>query len=273
MRKIKVRQLKFDFSQNTERYWFEQSAFKTHLFNSFTIGVCDVEKYLIQNVNQRINFINNPQLKQDAKAFIGQEGQHSLQHQKFWHNLHFLGYKFDTYLICLRILFFEILARRMSPNFNLAISVGIEHLTTLLAEFALEYHFFEAAQPLLKELFEWHAAEELEHKAVVFDVLQSATNNYLLRIFGMFVGHILVFWFLNLGMAMLLYQDKKLLDKKVWQELFEFWITKDKFLCKVFLNAIDFCRPDFHPAQKDHLFLIQSVINNGVADLKYEHDF
>lgn len=262
MSKIKVRRLNLDFSQHIQRYWFEESIFKTHLFNSLTIGVCDVEKYLIESVNKRINFINNPQLKQDAQAFIGQEGQHSLQHQKFWDNLSLLGYKFDTYLICLRMTFRQILPHCMSPNLNLAVSVGIENLTTLLAEFALESHFFADAEPSLKQLFEWHAVEELEHKAVVFDVLQSTTNNYLLRLLGMFIGNILVFWFLNLGMIILLYQDKKLFDQQVWQEFFEFWITKDKFLYKVLLNAIDFCRPDFHPAQKDHLFLIQNVINN-----------
>jgi predicted metal-dependent hydrolase len=259
MSKIKVRRLDFDFSQDIERYWFDQSAFKTHLFNSFTIIVYDMEKYLIQNVNNRMNFIDDPQLKQDAQGFIGQEAQHSLQHQKFWENLEFLGYKFDTYLICLRFIHFQILARCMSPNFNLAVSVGIEHLTTFMAEFVLENNFLDAAKPSLKQLFEWHSVEELEHKAVVFDVLQSTTNNYLLRLLGMLIGHILVFWFLNWGMVILLYQDKKLLDRNVWQEFLEFWITKDKFLYKILLNAIDFCRLDFHPAQKDHLFLIQNI--------------
>lgn len=259
MNNIKVRRLDFDFCPDIERYWFEQSAFKTHLFNSFTIGVFDIEKYLIQNVNKSINLIDNPQLKQDAQAFINQEAQHSLQHQKFWNNLQNLGYKFENYLSCQRSIFFQILAQRMSPNFNLAVGVGIEHLTTLMAEFALETDLFAHADPSLKRLFEWHAVEELEHKAVVFNVLKSKTNNYLLRLLGMLIGHILVFWFLNWGMAMLLYQDKKLLDKKVWQEFLEFWITKDKFLYKVLLNAIDFCRPDFHPAQKDHSFLMQKI--------------
>ncbi|MDB9373910.1 metal-dependent hydrolase [Nodularia sphaerocarpa] len=262
MSQIKVRRLDFDFPQPIEKYWFNQSVFKTHLFNSLTIGVYDIEKYLIQNVKKRIDCIENLQLQQDAQAFIGQEAQHSLQHHKFWDNLRSLGYRFDTYLLCLRMVFWQILYRWMSPNFNLAVSVGIEHLTTLLAEFALETHFFATAEPSLKQMFEWHAVEELEHKAVVFDVLQSKTNNYLLRLLGMFIGHILIFWFLNLGMVMFLYQDKKLLDKQVWQEWLEFWITKDKFLYKVLLNARDFCRTDFHPAQKEHLFLIQSVRNN-----------
>ena len=249
MSKIEVRQLNFDFSANTERYWFNQSVFKTHLFNSFTLGIPDIEKYLIRNVKKRINLIDNPQLKQEAQAFISQEAQHLLQHTKFWDNLRSSGYKFDNYLGWVRAILFDTLERRMSINLNSAIAAGIEHLTTLMAEFVLEVDLFAEVEPQLKQLFEWHAVEEIEHKTVLYDVLPNVTNNYLLRLIGMFIAHILVLSFLNLGLAILLYQDKKLLDRKVWQELIEFWLTKDKFLYKALLNAIDYLRKDFHPSQ------------------------
>lgn len=70
MSKIELRRLNLDFSANTQRYWFNQSVFKTHLFNSLTIFVPELEKYLICHVKKRINFIDNPQLKQEAQAFI-----------------------------------------------------------------------------------------------------------------------------------------------------------------------------------------------------------
>lgn len=259
MSQITVRRLNFNFSQDIEKYWLNQSAFKTHLFNSLTISVTDIEKYLILNVKKRISLIANPQLKQEAQAFIGQETQHSLQHTKFWANLRYLGYEFDTHLSWLRWILFNILERRMSTNLNLAISAGIEHLTILIAEFILEDNSLAEADPQLKKLFEWHAVEEIEHKTVLFDVLQNATKNYLLRILGMLIAYILVFSFLNLGLIILLYQDKKLLDKKVWWEFIKFWITKDKFLYKALLSATDYLRKDFHPTQKDHLFLIKKV--------------
>lgn len=249
MSKIEIRRLNFDFSANTERYWFNQSVFKTHLFNSITIGTPEFEKYLIRHVKKRINFLDNPQLKQQAEAFIYQESQHSHQHKKFWDNLRASGYKFDTYLRCIETILFDILEQQMSVNLNLAIAAGIEHLTTLIAEFGLEVDLFAEAEPELKQLFEWHALEEIEHKTVLYDVLQNATNNYLLRQVGMFIAHILVLLFLNLGLAILLYQDRKLFDRKVWQELIEFWITKDKFLYKALFNAINYLRKDFHPSQ------------------------
>ncbi|MBD0304386.1 MAG: metal-dependent hydrolase, partial [Tolypothrix sp. T3-bin4] len=175
--------------------------------------------------------------------------QHSQQHKKFWYNLRAYGYEFETYLRWVQTIFSNILERQISLNLNLAIAAGIEHLTTLIAEFTLETDFFAEAEPELKQLFEWHALEEIEHKTVLYDVLQNATNNYLLRQVGMFIAHILVLFFLNFGLAILLYQDRKLFDRKVWQELIEFWITKEKFLYKALFNARNYLRKDFHPSQ------------------------
>jgi uncharacterized protein len=246
---IQIRKVNFAFPQQTERYWCGNSAFKTHLFNSFTLGVPDIEKYLILNIKKRINKIDNPTLKQEAQAFMTQEGQHSLQHSKFWDNLRYQGYTFDTYQALLQSTFFQILERRLSENFNLAISAGLEHLTTLMATAALEDNWFAEAEPQLRQLFEWHALEEIEHKTVVYDVLQNATRNYLLRLMGMLIANFLILVFLNLGLFMFLYQDKKLLDQKVWQEMLEFWMTKDKFLYRVLINSIEYFRKDFHPSK------------------------
>ncbi|OUL18577.1 hypothetical protein BV378_36550 [Nostoc sp. RF31YmG] len=253
---LELRRINFEFPEQIERYWFGKSAFKTHLLNSLTILLPDIEQYLIHNIKNRIKQIGNPQLKQQAQAFIGQEAQHSQQHSKFWDNLHFFGYKFDAYLHFLQAILFKALESRLSISLNLSISAGIEHLTTLIAEYALESDFMAEAEPNLKQLFEWHAVEEIEHKTVVYDVFQNRTKNYLIRIVGLFISNILVLFFLIWGLVILLYQDKKLLDRKVWQESIDFFFTKDKFFYRVLLNSIDYFRKGFHPSQKNNLFLI-----------------
>jgi uncharacterized protein len=250
---IEVRHVNFEFPLQIERYWLGKSAFKTHLSNSLTVLLPDIEQYLIDNVKNRIKQIDNPQLKKQAQAFVTQEAQHSRQHSKFWVNLESFNYKFDTYLHCLRAILFKTLESRLSISLNLSISAGIEHLTTLIAEYALESDFLVEAEPHLKQLFEWHAVEEIEHKTVVYDVFRSTSNNYLIRILGLFISNILVLFFLIWGLAILIYQDKKLLDRKVWQESIAFFLIKDKFFYRVLLNAIDYFRKDFHPSQKHQM--------------------
>lgn len=256
---IKVRKADFEFPRQIDKYWFGNSAFKTHLLNSLTLLLPDLEQYIIRNITRQLKEINYPYLKQEVRAFISQEGQHSLQHTKFWDNLRSCGYEIDSYINWVRNSLFKTLERRLNLNLNLAIIAGIEHLTTLVAEIALEKEFMTAAEPKLRELFEWHALEEIEHKSVAFDVLQSATNSYPVRIVGMLIANILVLSCLNFGVAMLLYQDKKLLDKKVWQESSQFWFTREKFLSRAFLHSIEYLKKDFHPDQRNNLFLIQQV--------------
>lgn len=251
--------MNFEFPKQMEKYWFGNSPFKTHLLNSLTLLLPDIEHYLIFNVSQRLKLIENPELLQAGKAFIGQESQHSLQHTKFWENLRASGYNIDFYLHCLKVVLFKALANQLNNQLNLAISAGIEHITTLFAEFALELNFLQAAEPTLKNLFEWHAVEEIEHKSVVFDVLQNSTRSYPVRLLGLVISHLLVLVFLNLGLVMLLYQDKKLFDPKVWQEMIQFWLTQEKVLFRVLFNALKYCKITFHPSQINNLFLLKSV--------------
>jgi hypothetical protein len=254
---IKVRRINFEFPLESDRYWCGNSPFKTHLLNSFTLLLPDVEQYLIRAVRQRLKFIDNLQLKQDVRGFIGQEAQHSLQHSKFWDNLRASGYEIDNYISWVRVVLFNTLGRRLSLELNLAIGAGLEHLTTLLGEMALEGDFLADAEPNLRKLFEWHAAEEIEHKSVVFDVLQNASNSYLLRLVGMVISHIFVVGFFNLGLVMLLYQDKKLLDGNVWQEMIQFWFIREKFIFRALSNCLKYCKMNFHPSQTDNLFLLK----------------
>ncbi|MCV3212802.1 hypothetical protein OGM63_04545 [Plectonema radiosum NIES-515] len=69
----------------------------------------------------------------------------------------------------------------------------------------------------------------------------------------------MILLFLNLGLAILLYQERKLFDRKIWQEFIEFWLTQDKFLYKALFNGRDYLIKDFHPSQNDNPFLIDKV--------------
>ncbi|KOP22998.1 hypothetical protein AMR41_28355 [Hapalosiphon sp. MRB220] len=260
MSQITVRQMNFDFSEQTERYWCGNSHFRTHFFNSITLLFPDGEQFMLRTIKGQIKQINNLQLKQEASAFIGQEAQHSIQHENFWEILQQQGYELKTYLRFLRFILWNICENWLSIELKLAMIAGVENCTNVVAELVLEEELLAEAEPKLKELFEWHAAEEIEHKTVAYDVLQNVTKSYPIRLLGMLIGYTFVFGFLNLGLFMMLYQDKKLLNFKVWQEMVQFLFIKEKFLFKVFLNSLEYLRKNFHPLQRDNLFLVRKGI-------------
>lgn len=261
---ITVRQPAFEFPVPIERYWMGGSVFKTHLLNTFTLMLPEMERYLIQIVKQGLKQTKTLECQEQARSFIGQEAQHAKQHIRLWEALRQQGYQIDAYLESVRFFFFKVLVARCSTQMNLAIGAAGEHLTTLVAAIVLKENFLADAEPSLKDLFEWHAAEELEHRSVVYDVLNAVTDRYPIRILGLVLSHIVVLGLLFLGLVMLLYQDQKLLDGNVWREMMQFWFTKEKVFFKLIRNAVQYTQPNFHPSQQ-HQFLNESVILQRLA--------
>ena len=76
-------------------------------------------------------------------------------------------------------------------------TVGMEHLTAIMAEHILTTP--EALEPLdetVKELLYWHAVEEIEHKAVAFDVYREHVNDEFMRKRVMVISMIKTKWWL-----------------------------------------------------------------------------
>lgn len=241
----------FQFPEHIDRYWLGSGAFRTHLLNSATLLLPDIEQYLIRTIRQAAPSVQPPLLLQ-LQTFVGQEAQHAAQHRKFWHNLRQQGYRIDWYLQGLRRILFAGLEQHAGFRCNLAISAGLEHLTTLMAVVALEQNVLATADPPLQALFEWHAAEEIEHRAVVYDVLQAVAPSYALRLVGLIISHILVLGMLNVGLLLLLGRDRKLFDRIVWRDAVQFWFLKERFLFRTLQHAFSYCKPTFNPAQQSY---------------------
>jgi predicted metal-dependent hydrolase len=257
---IQLRPIHFDFPSQISRYWLGNSPYKTHLLNSLTLLLPDVERYINQTVKQQLPHIQAPQLRQEVRAFIAQEAQHASQHTKFWDNLRQQGYAIEPYLGLVHAVLFAGLAQRLS--LHLAIVAGLEHLTSLLAEIALQEDFLAPAEPPLKALFEWHAAEEIEHQNVAYDVLQAHSQNYFLRLLGLVISNVVMLGLMNWGIILLLQQDQKWGDRQVWQELMQVWFLQEKLLPRAIISGLRYAQPAFHPSQKNNQALAAKVLSS-----------
>lgn len=261
--KWKLRKPNYKFSENIERYWFNHSIFKTHLANALTLLFPDVEKFFVRTVKNFLPDVKNEQLRKAILAFIGQETQHSIQHEKFWKNLQAQGYNLNEFLIPFRKFAFEFIEPVHSPEARLALTAGLEHYTTMLAEIGLENNLFQNAEPELKKLFEWHCVEELEHKAVAFDLLQEVNPSYLLRIYGVILASLVMLSIIPLATFYFVNSDKKLFSREFWDEGMDFLFFKQKVLPKGIEIFLEYFNPNFHPNQRDHLALIKNVELNS----------
>lgn len=253
------RRVDFKFPKSISKHWLSKSPFRTHLLNSFTLIFPDGEKYFIRSTLKFLNQIKNQKLKKDAKTFMAQESQHSIQHEKFFENLREQGYDVDKLLFFTELIAYDIIERVFSSKMNLSTTAGLEHYTAMLAEIGLEGDILKHAQKKMRDLFEWHAAEEIEHKAVAYDVLQSIDDSYTLRVFGLVVATLLLFGFSSLCTTSLLYRDRKLLDKKVWLDFIEFLFIKEKLFFKSTAIILRYLKPNYHPWQTNNYATAKKV--------------
>ena len=178
--------LDFDLGGDIPRHWFEGDAFKTRFFDSMSTLFPEGERFFIECVRDYREQVTDPELKQQVKDFIFQEGQHGMQHDRFNARLAEQGIKVAEIEEQNR----RVIAwwRRWMPKpLTLAMTAAAEHLTAIMAHaFLGNRELFARVDPRMRALYFWHGVEEIEHKAVAYDVMKRVAKvGYFTRILGM----------------------------------------------------------------------------------------
>jgi predicted metal-dependent hydrolase len=105
----------------------------------------------------------------------------------------------------------------------------------------------------MQRLIVWHATEEIEHKAVAFDVLRAAHPGYALRMLGFLLATLALFGWSGAGARMLLRQDG-IPGRVVRRQGRELRRRDGGRLPRMLRAGVRaYLRPAFHPNQTDEL--------------------
>ncbi len=182
-----VPRVNLDFKLDTDvpKYWYGGDAFKTRYFDAMSCIFPEGERFFMSCVRGYRDQVQDPHLLQEIKDFIRQEGQHGMIHNQFNDRLRAQGIKVDGIESFVKTVLFDFMRKRLPKAHTLAQTAAAEHLTAILAHSLFERReVFESADPRMLAMWAWHAMEEVEHKAVAFDVMQSAAKvGYVRRIF------------------------------------------------------------------------------------------
>ncbi len=257
---IRPRVMGFEFDDSIPRYWVADAVVPTHMGNALHLIFPMGERFFVRAVKHYADQIDDPELKAQIKGFYAQEGRHAHEHEKVFLWMERQGYDIRRFLaIYKKIAFLGI--ERLSPHkLRLATTAALEHYTAIMAENALEHGLLDRVHPGMRELLCWHACEEIEHKAVAFDVLQRVDASYPLRVAGMFMATttLVGFWFL--GAFMLLRQEQGLTLREILRQL-RAAMHVNPLGRRVFLRGMrEYLRRDFHPWQTDNLALARSYL-------------
>jgi uncharacterized protein len=164
--------LDFGLDGDIPKYWMGGDPFKTRFFDAMSTLFPQGEKFFIMSVREFRDQIKDPKLLQEVKDFTRQEAQHSIVHNRYNERLQAQGV--DIADISKRLeedLFGEANAK-LTATQRLAITAALEHLTSMMCTCFFERRdLLEECDPRIRAVYAWHAIEEVEHKAVAFDVL------------------------------------------------------------------------------------------------------
>jgi uncharacterized protein len=179
-----VRLLDADLDSPFELHWNGGQAFSSQMFNALSMSFPIGEQYFIDSLRAGVQALpeqQRPQWTAALKEFIGQEAIHRNLHGKFNAGLQ------QHYLVNHWAARSErrLLRRQTMTALNhVAVTIAYEHVTAVLAAALLAHpHWLAGAPRRIQLLWQWHAAEELEHCAVAFELGQALQLSTARRLF------------------------------------------------------------------------------------------
>lgn len=131
--------------------------------------------------------------------------------------------------------------------------------------------FFQSHDEKQRAIWMWHMLEESEHKDIAYDVFQSLSNSYGLRIAGFFPALIIILVLISIASLLVPFYRKpsNLLSLSYWKDLPRsiklIFGLQDGVYGSSWAHILDFLRPGFHPNDHDtSAFALQCDV--GVAE-------
>jgi len=250
-REINPRPIVFEFPRDTPRYWMGGDPFQTTLFNALSLTFPDGERFFVASVRAMRDHVQDPHLERQVRGFMAQEALHRREHASLNRWLESQGVPVATfYSEVARILSRP--ERRAPPEVQLAVTCALEHFTAILAELWLTTpELREQAAPGIRQLWTWHALEELDHKAVAFDVYRAAEGSYLTRVVVMSSTTVVFLAKVAQMHVRLMAREKQLLNLRSWLNgARRLWGPRGHFI-RLVPAYLRYYRPSFHPWDQD----------------------
>ena len=179
--------LNFGLDGDIPRFWLDGDPFKTRYFDAMSTLFPIGERFFITCVRDYKDRITDKKVLADIRDFTRQEGQHSMVHTAYNDRLQAQGIRVDRILSGQEKRLFGIIRKHFSREFTLGITAAAEHITAIMADcFVERREILARADERIRALYIWHAMEEMEHKAVAYDVMQNVAKvGYFKRIGAM----------------------------------------------------------------------------------------
>ena len=255
---ITVRDERFNRG-TTPRRWWAGEPFGTAWHNALSATFPRGEAFFIEAVKAHREGAD-PKLEAEIRAFVRQEINHTREHIAFNKLAENAGY--DIKAIDQRVAELLALTKDRPAIANLAVTMALEHYTAMMAaEFLANPQHFKDADAEVRDMWRWHAAEEIEHKGVAFDTWNHATRDWTgwrrWKVRSLVMLTVTARFFKNrwIDSLNLLEQDGITGWKAKWG-LFKYLTVSPGVVRRIFPAWLAYFKPGFHPWDHDDRELI-----------------
>ncbi len=235
------------------RHWFGGNMVATHIANGVNMLFPAGERFFVRSVRHYLDRIEDENLRARVRGFFGQEGRHAKEHDDFNAILAAQGYDVERFLELYERIAYGIIEKAAPPPVRLAATAACEHFTAILAENALRMRFLDVADSRMRALLLWHAAEEIEHRDVAYDVLMAVDPRYSTRVIGLAIGSACLAGFWIAGTLHMLERERRQHGLGVIAKHFKDMKSHRATFGQrkpVFVSGIrQYLRRDFHPSK------------------------
>ena len=251
---ITVRKAQFN-PKAIRRHYFANSPIMSHLLTALSSTFPIGEQFFVHSVRNVRDKVKDEKLQAQIAAFIGQEAMHSKAHAEFNDAWRSDDYNLDRFQAWLARK--DQYVKNLHPKIQLAITCAFEHFTALLGGYILRHpEVLSTLDDDAVKLWVWHAIEEIEHRAVAFDVYQAVYGDDKIR--RMIMRSVTTgFASLTLYSATKLFmQDRKKSLPKIGGNIFGLYLLA-KMLIQMLPEYLSYYQKDFHPADIDYSKIVQ----------------
>ena len=246
---IKARRFTAMLPLDIPKHWLPGDEVVSSLLNAYTILVPANEAFYIRTLNACLSRMSDGALRARCQAFIRQEAQHGVAHKRYWDNLDAQGYAYRGLERAVDRGIFRVMDRIAPLWLRVSLVSCVEHINAYLGYEFLTQAILANADPRVRDLMEWHFAEEIEHRAVAFDLLQAVSPHYPVRVLGAVMTTTLFYLLLTVLAASLLAQDRRLWRMATWGQLVRHLGAGHGMARRTFRHLRDYLRHGFHPSR------------------------
>lgn len=193
MTDLKIRKIPFDFDGDVPFVWNRENPEFSVMCNAVGILAIAFEKFVVASCKEALPLITDPAVREEAEAFMRQEGQHARMHRAHITAL-IRRYPGVQQVLDDAVAAFDELIENEPIDFKLAYTADLEATFTPIFKLFLDHHrtLYEPGDDRVASLFMWHFVEEVEHRSSALVIFRHVVDSerYRFRVLPQVFGHV-----------------------------------------------------------------------------------